>query len=233
MVGYLEGLGSERGIACPCTDSIPLREFMGYGLDKNPPEHSTLSKTRKRLSLEAHAAVVGRVPELLLDSGRLSGKTLGLDSTMVDANAAMRTIVRRDDGAGCDESLTELAGASGIETPTRQDLAKVDRKHLNKASNKEWMHAHHPDARVTKMADRRTHLAHKVEQAVDMETGAVVGVDGADDGWGRHDLVAGDAGRGGATGRCGGCGGAQDVVADKGHHSIKTMTGVRGLGLRS
>lgn len=232
MVGYLEGLGSERGIAWRCADSISLREFLGCGLDNNPPEHSTLSKTRKRLSVEAHAAVFGRVLELLADSDLLSGKTLGVDSTTLEANAAMRTIVRREDGTGYEEWLTELARASGIETPTRQDLAKVDRKRPNKASNEEWMHPHDPEARVTKMKDGRTHLAHKVEQAVDMETGAVVGVtvqtmDGGDTA--SLPVTLDEAER-----QLAGVGvEAQEVVADKGYHSNKTMTGIRDRGWRS
>ena len=232
MVGYLEGLGSERGIAWRCADSISLREFLGCGLDSNPPEHSTLSKTRKRLSLEAHAAVFGRVLELLADSGLLSGKTLGVDSTTLEANAAMRAIVRRDDGTGYEEWLTELARVSGVETPTRQDLAKVDRERPNKASNKEWMHPHDPEARVAKMKDGRTHLAHKVAQAVDMETGAVVGVtvqtmDGGDTA--SLPVTLDEAER-----QLAGVGvEAQEVVADKGYHSNKTMTGVRDRGLRS
>ncbi|MDE2805431.1 MAG: transposase [Gemmatimonadota bacterium] len=127
MVGYLEGIGSERGIAWRCADSISLREFLGYGLSKNPPEHSGLSKTRKRLSVEAHAAVFGRVVELLRSSGLPSGRTLGVDSTTLEANAAMRSIVRRDDGKGYEEWLEQVARASGIETPTREDLAKLDR----------------------------------------------------------------------------------------------------------
>ena len=137
MVGYLEGIGSERGIAWRCRDSISLREFLGYGLAKRLPEHSTLSKTRKRLSLEAHGAVFGWVLERLQESGLLRGKTVGVDSTTLEANAAMRAIVRRDEGTEYDAWLGQLAKASGIETPTRQDLAKMDRKRPKKGSNKE------------------------------------------------------------------------------------------------
>ena len=172
LVGYLEGIGSERGIAWRCGDSISLREFLGYGLERNPPEHSGLSKTRKRLSVEAHAAVFSRVLEVVQASGLLSGKTLGVDSTTLEANAAMRSIVRRDDGKGYEEWLEEVARASGIETPTRQDLAKLDRKRPKKGSNREWAHPHDPEARITKMKDGRTGLAHKFEQAVDMEIAA-------------------------------------------------------------
>ena len=177
MVGYLEGIGSERGIAWRCADSFSLREFLGYGLAENPPEHSTLSKTRKRLSVEAHAAVFGFVLERLQVSGLLRGKTLGVDATTLEANAALRTIVRRADGGReYEEWLAQLARASGIETPTREDLAKLDRKRPNKGSNKDWVHPHDPEARITKMKDGRTHLAHKLEHAVDMETGAIVGL---------------------------------------------------------
>lgn len=232
MVGYLEGIGSERGIAWRCRDSISLREFLGYGLAKNPPEHSTLSKTRKRLSLEAHGAVFSWVLERLQESGLLRGKTLGVDSTTLEANAAMRAIVRRDDGTEYDAWLEGLARASGIETPTRQDLAKLDRKRPKKGSNKDWEHPHDPEAQITKMKDGRTRLAHKLEMGVDMETGAVAGVtvqtmDGGDtaslpvtlDETERRLAEVGAE--------------PKEVVGDKGYHSNATMTGVAERGLRS
>ena len=206
MAGYLEGIGSERGIAWRCRDSISLREFLGYGLAKTPPEHSTLSKTRKRLSLEAHGAVFGWVLERLRESGLLRGKTVGVDSTTLEANAAMRAIVRRDDGTEYDAWLEQLARASGIETPTRQDLAKLDRKRPKKGSNKDWKHPHDPEARITKMKDGRTRLAHKLEVGVDMETGAVAGVTVQTMDRRRHRLAAGDAGRDGAAAGGGGSG---------------------------
>ena len=232
MVGYLEGIGSERGIAWRCADSISLREFLGYGLAKNPPEHSSLSKTRKRLSLEAHLAVFGRVLELLQESGLLSGKTLGVDATTLEANAAMRSIVRRDGGTGYEEWLEQVARASGIETPTREDLAKLDRERPKKGSNNDWVHPHDPEARITKMKDGRTRLAHKLEQAVDMESGAVVAttvqaMDGGDTASLPNTLDEAERqlAEVGAEPR--------EVVADKGYHSNKTMTEVEGRGLRS
>ena len=176
LIGYLEGIGSERGIAWRCADSISLREFLGYGLAKNPPDHSSVSRTRRRLSLEAHEAVFGWVLERLRSSGLLDGKTLGVDSTTLEANAALRSIVRRDDGTGYDDWLEELAKASGIETPTRSELAKLDRKRPKKGSNDDWTHPGDSEARITKMKDGRTHLAHKLEQASDMDSGAVVAV---------------------------------------------------------
>ena len=232
MVGYLEGIGSERGIAWRCADSFSLREFLGYGLAENPPEHSTLSKTRKRLSVEAHAAVFGFVLERLQVSGLLRGKTLGVDATTLEANAALRTIVRRADGTEYEEWLAQLARASGIETPTREDLAKLDRKRPNKGSNKDWVHPHDPEARITKMKDGRTHLAHKLEHAVDMETGAIVGLtvqtmDGGDTA--SLPVTLDEAERqleeAGVE--------AKEVVADKGYHSNATMTGVKERKLRA
>ena len=176
LVGYIEGIGSERGIAWRCADSISLREFLGYGLSKNPPDHSSVSRTRRRLSLEAHEAVFAWVLERLHASGLLSGKTLGVDATTLEANAALRSIVRRDDATGYEEWLEDLARASWIETPTRQELAKLDRKRPKKGCNEDWVHPHDPEARITKMKDGRTHLAHKLEQAADMDSGAIVAV---------------------------------------------------------
>ena len=232
MVGYLEGLGSERGIAWRCADSFSLREFLGCGLTGNPPEHSTLSKTRKRLSVEAHGAVFGFVLERLRDSGLLSGRTLGVDATTLEANAAMRTIVRRDGGTEYEEWLEQLAEASGIETPTRADLAKLDRKRPGKGSNKDWEHPHDPEARITRMKDGRTRLAHKLEQAVDLETGAVVATtvqttDGGDTA--SLPVTLDEAERRLAEAGVE----AAEVVADKGYHSNRTMTDVRERGKRS
>ena len=233
MVGYLEGLGSERGIAWRCADSFSLREFLGCGLTGNPPEHSTLSKTRKRLSVEAHGAVFGWVLERLQESGLLKGKTIGVDSTTLEANAAMRAIVRRDDGTEYEEWLEQLAKASGIETPTREDLAKLDRKRAKKGSNKDWKHPHDPEARITKMKDGRTRLGHKLEQAVDLDSGAIAGttvqtMDGGDTGSLEETLDEADRRLAEA-----GAGAAREVVADKGYHSNKTMTDLKERGKRS
>ena len=232
LVGYMEGIGSERGIAWRCADSISLREFLGYGLSRNPPDHSSVSRTRRRLSLQAHEAVFAWVLERLRNSGLLSGKTLGVDSTTLEANAALRSIVRRDDGSGYEEWLGELARASGIDTPTRQDLAKLDRKRPKKGSNEDWVHPHDPEARIAKMKDGRTHLAHKLEQAADMDTGAIVAVtvqtmDGGDCASMPNTLDEAE--------RQLQCLDVQprEAVADKGYHSNATMKGLKARGLRS
>ena len=194
LIGYLEGIGSERGIAWRCADSISLREFLGYGLAKNPPDHSSVSRTRRRLSLEAHEAVFGWVLERLRSSGLLSGKTLGVDSTTLEANAALRSIVRRDDGTGYDDWLEELAKASGIETPTRSELAKLDRKRPKKGSNDDWTHP--GDSEAPDHEDEGWPHASGTQAGAGVGHGlrGGCGGDGADDGRGRLCLDAGHAG---------------------------------------
>lgn len=176
LIGYFEGIDSERGIAWRVADSITLREFLGYALTEETPDHSTISRNRRLIALEAHEDIFTWVLAVLAKEGLLSGKTLGIDATTLEANAALRSIVRRDTGERYEEFLCSLAEASGIETPSREDLAKLDRKRKNKGSNKDWRHPGDPDARITKMKDGRTHLAHKAEHAIDLETGAVVAV---------------------------------------------------------
>jgi len=176
LIGYFEGIDSERGIAWRVADSLTLRAFLGYGLTEQTPDHSTISRNRRLIDQETHQAVFDWVLRLIAKEGLLNGQTLGVDATTLEANAALRSIVRRDTQERYDEFLTRLAKASGVETPTREDLAKLDRKRPNKGSNEEWVNPHEPDAKITKMKDGRTHLAHKAEHAVDMDTGAVVAV---------------------------------------------------------
>ena len=174
LVGYFEGFDSERGIAWRCADSLSLREFLGTGLTGSVPDYSTVSRTRRRIDLETHGEVFSWMLRLLAGAGLIDGKTIGADASTLEANAAMRSIVRRENGETYNDFLPRLASESGIETPTR----------AKKGSNQEWEHPQDPDARITKMKDGRTHLAHKVEHAVDMKTGAVlaVTVQGADQG---------------------------------------------------
>lgn len=184
FAGFFEGIDSERGIAWRFEDSLTLRRFIHCPLTKETPDHSTLSRTRQRIDLETHREVFQWVLTTLALEGLLKGKTLGVDATTLEANAAMRSIVRRDTGEDYETFLTGLAEASGIGTPSREELAKFDRKRKGKASNQDWEHPHDPDARIAKMKDGRTHMAHKAEHAVDMDTGAVVAVtlQGADQG---------------------------------------------------
>jgi transposase len=176
LVGYFEGLDGERGIAWRAADSLALRRFLELELSEQPPDHSTISRTRRLIDVETHQAVFGWVLELLAEKGLLKGKTVGIDATTLEANAAMRSIVRRETGEGYEEFLRQLAQASGIATPTREELAKLDRQRAKKTSNEDWVNPHDPEAGITKMKDGRTHLADKAEHAVDLETGAVVAV---------------------------------------------------------
>jgi transposase len=176
MIGYFEGLDSERGIAWRSHDSLSLRQFLGYGLDEATPDHSSLSRIRQRIDLETHREIFTWVLQVLAKEDVLSGKTLGVDATTLEANAALRSVVRRDTGEKYQEYLTRLAKELGIGTPTREDLAQLDRNRPKKGSNKDWHNPHDPDAKITKMKDGRTHLAHKAEHAVDMGSGAVLAV---------------------------------------------------------
>jgi len=171
LVGYFEGIDSERGIDWRCNDSISLKTFLGLAIDQTAPDHSTISRTRRLIDLETHQEVFQEILKFLANHGLIDGKTLGVDGTTLEANAAMRSIVRRDSGEGYQEFLTKLAKESGIETPTREDLAKLDKKRKNKASNDDWQSPDDPDAKITKMKDGTTHLAHKAEHAVDMGEG--------------------------------------------------------------
>jgi transposase len=176
LLGFFEGIDSERGIAWRAADSLSLRDFLGVPTTKLTPDHSTISRTRRLIDLETHQAVFTWVLSILDVAGLIKGRTIGVDATTLEANAAMRSIVRRDDGRTYQTFLEDLARASGIETPTREDLARLDRKRKKKGSNDDWFNPNDPDAKITKMKDGRTHLAHKEEHAVDMDTGAVVAV---------------------------------------------------------
>ena len=239
LLGYFEGLDSERAIAWRAADSLGVRRFLGLGLTEAAPDHSTISRTRRLIDLDTHRAVFTWVVQCLGIAGLVKGKTLAIDATTLEANAAMRTIVRRDTGESYQDFLTKLARASGIETPTRADLAKLDRKRKHKGSNKDWEHPHDPDARITKMKDGRTHLAHKAEHAVDLQTGAIVAVtlQEADQGdtttiqttlpeaVEQLEAVAAVTDDKVKTG--------EELVTDKGYHSKQTVLDVQMLGLRS
>ena len=176
LVGCCEGIGSERGIAWRATDSLAVRSFLRLSVDEPSPDHSTISRTRRAIDLETHRGVFSWVQQRLVAAGLLKGKTIPIDATTLAANAAIRSIVSRDTEQDDQEFLTSLAQASGIETPTREDLARVDRKRKKTTSNQDWKHPWDPAAKVAKMKDGRTHLAHKADHAVDLDTGAIVAV---------------------------------------------------------
>ena len=175
LVGYFEGIDSERGLEWRCADSLSLREFLRLGERDPVPDHSWLSRTRGRLPLEMHDAVFTWVLQRLADHGLIKGGRIGVDASTMEANAALRMIVRRDSGEDYRTMLTRMAVESGIETPTAEDLIRLDRKRKGKTlSNADWRSPTDPDARIAKLKDGRTHLAYKPEHAMDLDTGAVV-----------------------------------------------------------
>ena len=175
MIGYFEGIDSERGMAWRCADSYSLRDFLRLSNREKVPDHSWLSRTRSRLPHEAHEKVFGWVLKLVAERGLVKGERIGVDGSTMEANAALRTIVRRDNGESYRAMLTRMAQESGIETPTAEDLARFDRKRKGKTlSNADWESPTDPDARIAKMKDGTTHLAYKPEHAVDLDTGVVV-----------------------------------------------------------
>jgi len=174
LIGYFEGLDSERGIGWRTADLLSLRKFLGYTLEEKTPDHSTISRTRRLYWLETHKALFSWVLKILSKEGLISGRTISVDATTLEANAAMRNIVRQDNGQSYNDYLKELARAQGIENATREQLARLDRKRKKKGSNEQWTSPSDPDARITKMKDGTTHLAHKAEHAVDLTSGALV-----------------------------------------------------------
>jgi transposase len=235
LIGYFEGLDAERAIAWRAADSFALREFLGLVLPEAAPDHSTISRTRRLIDVETHEAVFTWMLQRLADAGLVKGNTVGIDATTLEANAALRSIVRRDTGESYHDFLTKLAQASGIETPTRADLARIDRKRKKKGSNDDWTHPHDPDAKITKMKDGRTHLAYKAEHAVDLKTGAIVGVtvQDADDGdttTSIETLI--EAAEQVEAVRPDGEG-IEEVVADKGYHSNEALVDLEAVGVRS
>ena len=179
LIGYFEGIDSQRGIAWRCADSLALREFLGIPLHESTPEHSTLGYTRRRLPPEAFADVFQFVLKLAAVKKLLSGKTVGVDSTTLEANAAMKSIVRRDTGEDWQEYVTRLMREEGViepdEQPSDEDLRRFDKGRKDKnVSNEEWVSETDPAARIAKMKDGRTHLAYKAEHVVDLATNIIV-----------------------------------------------------------
>lgn len=233
LVGYFEGLGSERGIAWRVADSLSLRKYLGYGLDEKTPDHSTISRTRRLFWLSTHQAVFGWVLKVLASEGLVEGETVSIDATTLEANAAMRSIIRRDTGEKYEQYLQQLAKEAGLEEPTREELARFDRKRKKKGSNKDWKHPKDPDARITRMKDGRTHLAHKAEHAVDLSSGALlaVTVQAADLGDTTTIYETLDAAE--AAVRTLGEEGLKEVVLDKGYHSNEVLVELNERGKRS
>lgn len=252
FLGYFEGIDSQRGIAWRCADSLSLREFLGVPLTEATPDHSTLSKTRQRLPEAVHERVFQFVLKLAQDKQLLVAKTVGVDSTTLEANAALKTIVRKDTGEDDKEFLRRLAAEAGIENPTDEDLRRFDKKRRGKTcSNRDWQSPTDPDARITKMKDGTTHLAYKAEHVVDLDSEFIVAAT-------VHPATAGDAATlvdsvliaqanldaaatlaptvpsEAAVAAASGIGlQIEEMVADKGYHDDGTLELAQRLGLRT
>src|SRR5918911_411342 len=238
MVGYFEGIDSERGIEWRCSDSLSLREFLRLETTDRVPDHSWMSKTRGRLPHELHERVFAWVLALIAEPGLVRGARIGVDASTLEANAALRQIVHRDTGEGYREMLERMAEASGIATPTAEDLIRMDRQRRGKKlSNEDWMSPTDPEARIARMKDGTTHLAYKPEHAVDLDTGAVIAAE-------MHLADAGDTAT--LTGtlhvaqrNLASLGAAlsseapADCVADKGYHSRAVLKDLDGGPWRS
>jgi len=234
FVGYFEGIDSQRGIAWRCADSLSLRAFLAIPPTDASPDHSSLTKIRKRLPEVVHERVFARVLAIAHEQDLLKGKTVGVDSTTLEANAAMRAIVRTDTGENYKTYLKRLAQEAGIENPTDEQLRRFDRKRKKKGSNKEWASATDADSRIAKMKDGRTHLAYKAEHAVDRDSGLVLSA-------AIHPADQGDAAtlvdsllrtqiilvRAGLEIE------VEEPVADKGYHKSETLAECTGWGWRT
>jgi len=224
FVGYFEGLGSQRGIAWRCADSLSLRAFLGLGLTEGTPEHSSLTRVRKRLPEPVFEEVFTFVLQVAVEHGLVKGKTIAVDATTLEANAAMKSLVRRDTGEDWKAYVRRLAEAEGLEQPTDEELRRFDRKRKKKTSNQDWESATDPASRVTKMKDGRTHLAYKAEHAVDLASELIVAAvvypaDAADSQTlpetieaAREQLAAAESPHH-----------VEEVVADKGYHKAETL----------
>jgi transposase len=226
LIGYFEGIGSQRGIAWRCSDSLSLRDFLGIPLTEDSPDHSTLSVVRDRLPVEVHQAMFTWVLGLLAEKKLAKGKTVGVDSTTLEANAAMKSIVRRDTGDDYETYVKQLMAEEGIKDPSSEEVRRFDKQRQDKkVSNEEWVSESDPEARITKMKDGTTHLAYKAEHVVDLETNAILAAtiyaaDHADsqtleDSVNHAQTNLNEAQTGAEI---------QDVAADKGYHATEQVT---------
>lgn len=244
LVGYFEGIDSQRGIAWRCADSLGLRRFLGIALDEPTPDHSSLTVIRKRLPAEVFEEVFQFVLAIAAVKGLLSGTTVGVDSTTLEANAAMKSIVRKDTGEDWRAYVVRLMREEGLiaadAEPTDEEVRRYDRGRKDKkVSNDEWRSSTDPDSRIAKLKDGRTHLAYKAEHVVDLENELVLAAE-------IYPANQGDAStlvdsvmqadmnvnaairRAGLEERI-----IAEVVADKGYHAAATLELAAELSMRT
>lgn len=224
LIGYFEGIDSQRGIAWRCADSLALRDFLGISITEATPVHASMTIIRQRLPEPIFEEVFRWVLQALEEKGLLKGQTLGVDATTLEANAAMKSIVRKETGEDWRDYLRGLARAEGIENPTEEDLRRLDRKRDKKVSNQQWQSRTDPDSRITRMKDGRTHLAYKAEHAVDLKTEAIVAAqithaDRGDAATGVETLILAQANLIQAGSKVA----VEELVADKGYHDNRLL----------
>lgn len=233
LLGYFEGIQSERGIAWRAADSLSFRQFLGYDLSEATPDHSTVSRTRRLYSEQTHRAVMKWVLKILRKHGLADGQSVCIDATTLQANASMKSLVRRDTGQAYDDYLRQLAAAEGIEQATKEQLVRLDRKRKKKASNDDWTNPNDPSARITRMKDGRTKLAHKAEHAVDLASGAVLAVTVQPADRGDTTSYAGTLAAAQSEAVHSHPSGIEEVVMDKGYHSGAVLVELAGRQIRS
>ena len=235
FIGYFEGIDSQRGIAWRCADSLALRSFLGVSWTETTPVHASMTIIRQRLAETVFDKVFVFVLGLLEQKGVLRGKTIAIDATTLEANAAMKSIVRKDSGADWKEYLRQLAKAEGLEQPSDEDLRRRDRQRTDKkVSNQDWASPTDPDARIAKMKDGTTHLAYKAEHAVDLASEAIVATtvtlaDKSDAQSAPDTLSLAEANlvlAGSQTK-------VAEAVADKGYHDYALMSEMSARGMRT
>lgn len=233
LLGYFEGIDSERGIAWRAADSFSFRKFLGYDLSEQTPDHSTVSRTRRLYSVETHGAVMQWVLKILRKHGLADAQSVCIDATTLQANASMKSLVRRDTGVSYDDYLRQLAQSEGLEQPTKEQLARLDRKRKKKTSNDDWTNPHDPSARITKMKDGRTKLAYKAEHAVDLASGALLAVTVQPADRGDTTSYAETLEAAQREARKSHPLGIEEVVMDKGYHSGAVLVDLAAREIRS
>jgi transposase len=243
MIGYLEGIDSQRGIAWRCEDSLALRRFLGISLSEETPDHSSLTRIRDRLPLCVHEEVFQYILFVIETHGLLKAQTVGVDSTFLEANAAMKNIIRKDTGEDWKAYLKRLMREEGLlkdddDDPTDEELRRFDKQRAKqgkkKVSNDEWISASDPSSRIVKMKDGRTHLGYKAEHVVDLESEVVLsatvysGTDGD-----TETLLASVVTAQTHLDQCGCQLEIEEVAADKGYHANQTLADTAELDLRT
>ncbi len=239
LVGYFEGIGSQRGIAWRCADSLSLREFLGIPLDQGSPDHSTLSNTRRRLPPEVFQEVFEFVLKIAADKKLLSGKTVGVDSTTLEADAAMKSIVRRDTGEDWQAYVVRLMREDGVitedEDPSDDEIRRFDRRRKDKkVSNEEWVSPTDPSAKIARMKDGTTHLSYKAEHVVDLHSDLILAAEITPATHGDTQTLVDSVLKAEAHLQAIGCQQSiEEVVADKGYHAVDTLELCEAMGLRT